>query len=92
MALAGDLGIQVIWQDPDHEGLLLQHFEHDVRRWPSTAEESMRHLLRQWPGYTKNSPSLHYERKLDLTHVLRTGRRHPDFTHLLRAIGLIEPA
>lgn len=43
-ALALQGGMTIIWQEPDHEGLLLSHFARKEKHRPATNTESMRAL------------------------------------------------
>lgn len=51
--LAKNHGLLLIWQEPCHEGFLLQHLAdcHGLR--PPNCKEAHAMLLKQWPDYTK---------------------------------------
>ncbi len=89
--LARQHDITLIWQEPDHEGLLLQHFDHKERKRPATKAESMKAVLRVWNGYEKNSTARQYARALSREHLTRAADRHEALRCLLAEIGLVEP-
>ena len=81
-------GINIIWQFPCHEALLLRHFEGFERRRPATKLE-IEALLRQvWPGYQKPITRVQIARMLSFAHVQRAARNEPALLALLRRIGL----
>lgn len=88
ITLAQRSGIVLVWQEPDHEGLLLDHFDHSERRRPRSKADSMQALQRLWPGYEKNSTAQQYGSKLGREHLERAGARHADLNTLLKLIGL----
>lgn len=91
IALAEKLGIIIIWQEPDHEGLLLQHFDHEEKRRPRTKAESMAAVLKVWSTYDKGSTAQQYGKKLTQEKLERAGKYSAELNDLLVAIGLIPP-
>ena len=90
IAVAKANDITIIWQQPDHEGLLLLHFEHNEKRQSRTKAESMRALLRVWAGYEKNSTARQYGRKIDQEALVRASNHDANLGEFLMTIGLIE--
>lgn len=82
-------GIDLIWQRPDHEGLLCGHFDHLKNRHFLDKRESLAALLKAWPTYQKNQTALQIQRMLSLEHVLCAARSLPDFKKLIVAIGMV---
>lgn len=89
VVLAGQLDITIIWQEPDHEGLVLQHFPAAPRRAPRTKADSMRGLHRFWAHYEKNSTALQYRGHLDEAAVLVAAGRVASLRTLCVAAQLI---
>jgi hypothetical protein len=51
--LASEAGIQIVWQDPCHEGFLLRHLDGCSTLRPPTTPLAHAKLLEKWPGYQK---------------------------------------
>ena len=86
-ALAGSKGIQLIWQDPVHEGFLLRHFEGNETRRPPDETSAGRLLRRVWPEYRKGMDATGYEQVLGAEHLARVRRVEPEFDAFLVSIG-----
>lgn len=85
--LSRQIGIDfMIWQDPDHEALLLRHLPrcHDKR--PPTGA-SMAALRKVWPTYNKGTTMLGLAEKIGNAEVLAAAGVEPDLRHFLAAIG-----
>lgn len=80
-------GFIAIWQKPDHEGLLLRHFDGHDHDDPARGR-SMAALQAVWPGYRKNMAAADLQRQLTLEHVTRAAGVTPELMTLLRMIGL----
>lgn len=80
-------GFIPIWQHPDHEGLLLRHFEAHRNSDPRSGETFNR-LRSVWPDYQKNMNAANIQKKLALHHVLCAASVNPSFKMLIEAIGL----
>ncbi|MDC7693860.1 hypothetical protein PQU94_06140 [Asticcacaulis sp. DXS10W] len=89
--LAARLGIRLVWQEPDHEGLLLLHFNHEEKRHPRNKAESMRAIRKVWPNYEKGSTGKQYGRKLFEDHLKRASERHDGLKDFLITLGLPLP-
>lgn len=93
VALAAELDITIIWQEPDHEGLVLKHFPPAPQKAPRTKVESMRGVRKFWPKYEKNSNALQYRNHLSANAVLLAAGRIASLRTLCVAAQLIiEPA
>lgn len=84
--LLKDEGFTTIWQQPDHEGLLLRHFDGHNRDDPPRGT-SMAALHAVWPGYRKNMAASDLKRSLSLRDVQRAAIVIPELQALLRVIG-----
>ena len=84
--LLEDEGFTTILQQPDHEGLLLRHFDGHNRDDPPRGT-SMAALHAVWPGYRKNMAASDLKRSLSLRDVQRAAIVIPELQALLRVIG-----
>ncbi len=76
-----------IWQRPDHESLLLNHFDgHDHDRPPQG--KSMIALKKFWPDYHKNISATDLQRKFELKDVMRAAQINSELMGLLNLVGL----
>lgn len=81
-------GFIAIWQRPDHEGLLLRHFEGHERADPP-AGRAMEALQAVWDGYRKNMSSSDLQKVLTHNHVLRAAGVEAPLMALLIVLGLV---
>jgi len=88
--LARKHDILMIWQEPDHEGFVLLHFDHTERRHPTTKAQSMAAVKKVWSSYEKASTAKQYASKLGLADLARAGQRHAGLNELLTALKLVE--
>lgn len=89
-ALLDAEGFVAIWQRPDHEGLLLRHFDGHTRDNPVRGRAEAA-LLRVWPGYRKNCPAVDLRARLNLESVWRAAAVTPELEQFLQDIGLPRP-
>jgi hypothetical protein len=81
--------LQLIWQRPCHEAVLLRHLDGcSQQRPPSTALAGQR-LANRWPGYAKAMPAVRLAERLDRVAITRASAVEPELAVLLREIGLI---
>lgn len=79
--------ISLIFQEYEHEAVLLRHFpRHQSKRPP--AGEGLPALLRVWPQYSKPADALTLGKVLTLTHLRRMMGVEADFRALCASIGL----
>jgi hypothetical protein len=81
-------GFIAIWQRPDHEGLLLRHFDGHERADPP-AGQAMAALRAVWDGYRKNLPAADLQKVLTRDHVLRAAGVEAQLMALLIVLGLV---
>lgn len=78
----------IIWQRPDHEGFLLNHFSSYERAcYPKGKAERV--LKKVWRGYNKPMDAESIDKKLSINDVCRRSRTHSEFRRFLKAIGLV---
>ncbi|MGE3993716.1 RloB domain-containing protein [Pseudorhodoplanes sp.] len=88
-ALARENGIDyLIWQEPDHEALLLRHMDNCQQRRPP-AGESMRALLREWPDYRKAMSAQELGTKITQAHIQLACGVEESLAAFLRRVGLV---
>ena len=86
--LAAEIGLNLIWQDPCHEGFLLRHFEgHDTAR-PVASDVALRALSRIWPEYYKAMPASQLAARIDLAAVRRASAVEAQFAVFLDKMQL----
>ena len=86
LKLLADEGFTTIWQKPDHEGLLLRHFDGHMMDDPPRGS-SMAALQMVWAGYHKNFAASDIKQTLSLPHVQRAASVIPALRTLLNMIG-----
>ena len=82
-------GLNMIWQDPCHEALLLRHLQGRTDRRPVTSALSLQALQRDWPDYHKPMTRHDLRQRIDIAAVRRAGANHPDLSALLTVLGLV---
>lgn len=81
-------GFTTIWQQPDHEGLLLRHFAgHDYDDPPRGS--SMAALRVVWPGYSKNMSAIEIQQTLSVDDVQCAAGVIAELQTLLDLIGIV---
>ena len=86
-ALLGGAGFAMIWQEQDHEALLLRHFPgHHMDNPPRG--KTLVALKAQWPDYRKGMAATDLQKVLCLDDVRRAAGVTPELRRLLEAIGL----
>jgi hypothetical protein len=77
---------QLVWQDPDHEALLLRHLPNCQQLRPPRGK-SMEALLRVWPGYVKGAPVADLAQRIGFAQLVSTSAVEPELRTLLISIG-----
>lgn len=72
--------IQIIWQKPDHEGFLAQHF--------IAPGSNASKLEQEWPAYRKATDARNYAKVITLEHVQRAAYHNTDFARFLAHLKL----
>jgi hypothetical protein len=87
--IAHRAGVNVVWQAPVHEAVLVRHFDGHTTRRPPDARSAMEALLRLWQGYRKGLPGILYRRVLTDAHLLRAASVERDLSALLQATRVL---
>lgn len=78
----------VIWQKPNHEGFLLNHFQGYEKANPPK-NKTKQALQKIWNDYDKPMTAESIHKKIGIKDVCRRSRAHSEFRRFLKAIGLI---
>lgn len=87
--IAVEAGLQLIWQSPCHEAVLLRHLEHCQALRPPTTPLAEAQLRQRWPAYEKGMAAAQLAVRLDLASVQRAALVEPALANLLQIIGLV---
>jgi hypothetical protein len=90
VVLANNAGLQLVWQSPCHEGLLLRHIENCVTLRPPTSALAEAQLCQRWPEYEKALTATQIANRIDLAAVRRAATVEPDLKRFLQSIGLVD--
>lgn len=87
-AVASESGLEIIFQNPNLEGLLLRlHQGHESRQ--TKAVDSMTELQKVWPEYRKSSLTAdRLSKRFDVSDVQRVARHDEELRKLLERLGL----
>ena len=86
-AVAAGWNLNILFQDPNLEGLLFRlHQGHERRR--TTAGDAMTELRKVWPEYRKPPTADQLSRRFTLSDVRRAARHDEELRQLLEIIGL----
>lgn len=88
-ALASEVDILLVWQDPDHEALLLRHLPDCQQKRPPKGA-SLTALQREWPEYTKALPMLELARRIAQPELFAAAAVEPGLREFLVAIGFVQ--
>ena len=89
-ALARRLGIEIVFQEPDPEGLLLRlHPEQEHRRVPSA--NTMKELRKVWPEYRKPPTAHQLTERFSVSDLRRAAEHDCELRKLLEILGLATP-
>ena len=86
--LAKEHGINLVWQNPCHEGLLLRHMPGQDKIQPVNCIDAQRKLVTIWDKYQKPMNANQLSQRISLEDVQRAARAEPDLEKLLKATGL----
>jgi len=82
--------LQLIWQAPCHEAILLRHLDNCAALRPPSTPVAEAQIAQRWPEYEKPMDTANLATRLDCKAVLRAAAVEPDLARLIRAIGLLE--
>lgn len=88
--LARENGIQMVWQRPCFEAVLLRHLPACATRRPPDTLQAGRALLREWPDYEKPMSRAELSRRITLNAVLQAAGVEPELRIFLNSVGLID--
>lgn len=88
LQIASDAGLQLIWQTPCHEALLLRHLEDCQTLRPPTTQLAQAQLLQRWPTYEKGMAAAQLALRLDHLALHRAAAVETDLAIMLQVIGL----
>jgi hypothetical protein len=77
---------RLIWQDPDHEALLLRHLPKCQDKRPASGD-SMRALQKQWPDYVKGMSAQQLARQIALPEILSASAVEVELRSFLIDLG-----
>lgn len=83
---AASLSLSLIWQNPCHEALLLNHFSGFEKYAPKGVQDARTKLRSQWTSYTKGLPARTLLQKLTRENILAAGERNVEFFNFLTEI------
>jgi RloB-like protein len=86
-ALAISNKIDIIWQVPCHEALLLHHLEGQTVRMPANSKIAFNELKRHWPEYKKAYSTLEIRKKFTKDDVIRAATVEKDLQRFLNLNG-----
>jgi hypothetical protein len=79
--------IQIIWQRPCHEALLLRHLEGCQQLRPPTSAQALAELQQRWPEYVKGMPALRLADQIDHAALQRVLQVEAELAGFLANIG-----
>jgi len=85
--IAGQAGLQLVWQEPCHEAMLLRHLEDCANLRPATAVLAMQQLTRRWPEYRKGMAAVRLADRIDLLGDRRVAQNDAPLAARLAAVG-----
>ncbi|MEQ8195953.1 MAG: hypothetical protein RIB59_15845 [Rhodospirillales bacterium] len=85
--LSARKNLNLIWQEPCHEGFLLRHFDAVNQLRPATVNRAEQLLARVWPQYEKGMDATKYKSVLSSDHLERARNEIPALNDFLRSIG-----
>jgi hypothetical protein len=87
--LARALGIQIIWQEPCHEAVLLRHLQGCTQHRPPRQRDAEIALKRAWPDYDKPMTKSQLSRRIARDAIERVAAVEPSLRAFFRDITLL---
>ena len=81
----------LIWQAPNHEGLLLRHLERCQHLRPPNSAQALEVLRSNWPDYAKAASAKDLAERIDQAALMRAAAGEPELAVFLGWIGLVQP-
>ena len=82
--------LQLVWQVPCHEAMLLRHLENCAALRPPSTRVAAAQIAHRWPEYKKPMDAADLAVRLDRAAVLRAAAVEPDLARLIEGVGLLE--
>ncbi len=82
--------IQLIWQRPCHEALLLRHLDGCQQLRPPSPAQAMAELRQRWPEYVKGMPAMRLADQIDHGAIARVQLVEAELADFLANIGYTE--
>lgn len=86
---AANANLDLIWQRPCHEALLLHHLAGCAQLQPPSTNVAGQLLTARWPTYQKAMPAARLAERLDAAGIARAAAVEPELRRFLQTIGLI---
>lgn len=86
--VAASTNLQLVWQRPCHEAMLLRHLDGCAQLRPPTTNVASQQLAARWPGYAKATPATRLADRIDGAAVTRAVAVEPELAVLIAVIGL----
>lgn len=86
--LAKEHDINLVWQNPCHEGLLLRHMPGQEKIQPVNCADAQKKLVAIWREYRKPMIAEQLSKRIRLEDVQRAARVEPGLKKLLQTAGL----
>lgn len=87
--LAAAHQIEIIWQDPCFEAVLLRHLPNCANRRPAATQAAHQALVQRWPDYEKPLTRLRLAQRISRDDVFQAAAVEPGLKSLLNCIGLL---
>ena len=87
--LASDNRIEIVWQRPCFEAVLLRHLKGKAGHRPPDTQTAARALEKEWPEYRKPMMRSNLARRIDRDAVLRAAGVEAELRLLLQCIGIL---
>lgn len=87
--LAHENKINIIWQAPCFEAVLLRHLPGRTNHQPPDTARAQTAINREWPGYRKPMTRTQLATRIDLDALQRVAGVEPELASLFRCIGIL---
>jgi RloB-like protein len=87
-ALAKSQRIELLWQDPCHEALLLRHLPGCAQRRPPQSAEALAELRRHWPAYEKGLSAQEIQKQIGGQQIRQAMTVEPQLRAFLNSLGI----